>query len=355
MKVSFDPNLLNELLDLAHNPPGGDPVLGAFYTSIVDMVEKDHPIAKIFMDVKSQRPDITYKHLTYLIFRAYQAVKFKRHDLSYRNLKSVSKWEKELSTVYSNKSEYLRSLLNTKSVTTTIYQRYIGPFALISFLWNKKEVSIADLGCGGNYGLRGLELREPFKPFKDLTAKQLITKFILQPINLSKGLAVDKENPDEEEVRAWRIACSFYPQELDNLEAIKKFENRIMRSKKVEFIKTDLLKLNQLPKKSFDIVILSTTLYQLNLSQQLTILTRAKQLLQPNGYIIVQDFAVKSLARPTHLDFSESWFRRKFSYRTFITGKATSWKFLEVLQWNNGRCEIVRAGKDFKKVFSERA
>lgn len=348
MKNIFDPNLLNELLDLAHNPPGGDVVLGAFYTALVELIEKNHKIAKILMDVKRKRPEITYKHLSYLIFRAYQAVKFKEQNLSYRNLTNVSKWQQELSIICSN--SYFKSLLNTRSVTTTIYQRYAGPYAIISNLWDGQEFTIADLGCGGNYGLRGIELHEPFGSIEDLTPDKLFTKLLLKPIHLKLGLAIDKEDPDVASIKAWRLACSFYPQELNNLAAVEKFETRIKMSKMVKFIKADLLKFRNLPKESVDVIILSTTLYQLNLQDQLIVLEQAKKLLRPNGFIIVQDFAIKSLANPNHLDFNESWFGKSFSYRTFITGKKTAWKFLELFQWDNGRCQIVKAGEDFKSL-----
>lgn len=354
MKVSFDPNLLNELLDLAHNPPGGDPVLGAFYTAVVEMVENNEPIAKILINVKKKRPEITYKHLTNLLFRAYQAVKFKEQDLSYQDLKSIPQWRKELTRVWRTKTgRYFRLLLNTRSTTTTIYQRYAGPFAIIGYFWDGKEVSVADLGCGGNYGLRGIEIQEQFQPIKDLTPNRIITRLLLKPINIKKGLAIDKENPESKTIKAWRLACSFYPQELNKLRAIEAFEKRIKAGQKVEFLQADLLTSKKLPKRSMNVVILSTTLYQLSLMEQLTMLTQAKKLLKNNGLIIVQDFAVKSLANPDHLDFNESWFGKSFSYRTFITGKATSWKFLEVFQWNNGRCQIVNPGEDFDRVFSQ--
>lgn len=383
MKVAFDPNLLNELLDCAHNPPGGDPVLRAFYTSLVEMVEKGKPIAKILMEIRRKRPNITYKHLTNLTFRAYQAVKFREQDLFYnrfvktvdnstdegeerlqssavsqaaevyKDLTDIYKWQKELNLICSNTKtkKYFKLLLRTKSTTTTIYQRYAGPYAIISYLWNGKAVSIADLGCGGNYGLKGIELQEPFKSIKDLTPKKLVTQLLLQKINLKKALAIDKENPDEEDIKTWRMACSFYPQELSNLSVIQDFEDRIKGVQKVVFLKANLLTFKKLPKKSVDAVILSTTLYQLNLQEQLTILAQAKKLLKGNGLIIVQDFAVKSLANPTHLDFNESWFGNKFSYRTFIASQKINWEFLEVFQWNNGRCQVIKPGEDFNKFF----
>ncbi len=354
MKASYDPNLLSELVDQSHNPPGGDKVLGKFYAAIVEQIERGGNLAKMLIEVKKKRPTITSKHLTNLIFRSFQAIKFKQNDLSFRNFLTLKKWHKELDAIFLNPTtkSYFKKLLLTKSTTTTIYQRYAAPAALISFLFDGTPVTVADLGSGGNYGLRGIELNIPFKKVTDLTTKKLFLKLLSQKINLKKGLAVDKDNPDEPEAKKWRLACSFYPQELKLRDEIEQFENRIMQAKKVEFLKANLLN-SFLPEKYFDVVILSTTLYQFNLFEQRRILENAKRLLTSEGFIIVQDFAAKSLSNPSHLDFSESWFGQPFSYGTFIVGKKTHWMFLEIFRWNNGRCQTVKEGEDFMLVFKK--
>ncbi len=351
----FDPNFLSELIDQAHNPPGKDPVLGSFYSALVQQVEEDKPIAKLLMKVKKRRKDTTYKHMANLIFRAYQAVKFKQNDLSYSKTTDIPQWNEELKRVISDNltRKYFEKLLTSRSTTTTIYQRYAGPYALITCLYGSNKVSIADLGCGGNYGLRGIELNETFKKIKDLTQKKIVSSLILKRINLKTCFAIDKENPDEEEVRLWRLACSFYPQEIEEKSRILDFEERIKKAKFVEFLRIDLLTEKKLPKVSVDIVILSTILYQLSLDRQLTLIEKAKKLLKPKGLLIVQDFAVKSLSDPGHLDFNESWFGKSFSYRTFVTNAKNNFEFLEVLKWNNDRCQIVKKGEDFEKIFKK--
>lgn len=349
----FDQNLLSEVIDQSHNPPGSDPILGNFYAALVEMIESGHPIAYTLMRVKNRRLDITYKHLVNLIFRAYQAIKFEQNDLSYRSFDSITKWLNELKSLMSDPiiRRYFAKLLRTKSTTTTIYQRYSGPYAIVSYLWDSRLVSIADLGCGGNYGLRGIELKESFRRIKDLTSKKLLTKFLRRKINLQIGLAIDKENPDEKDVKAWRLACSFYPRELNELNSIQAFEERLRLSQKVSFLQANLLSSRKLPKNCVNVAILSSILYQLSLTDQLTLIDKARKLLKRGGIIIVQDFAVKNLANPTHLDFNESWFGKSYSYRTFILGAKTSWKFWELFQWNNGRCRSVKMGEDFDKIF----
>lgn len=346
MNPSFDPNFLSELIDQSHNPPGNDPVLGSFYAALVELAEEKDKIAVLLMKVKKKRSDITYKHLVNLIFRAYQAIKLKENDLNYRNFNKIRAWKKEFNLILKGKNrKYFEKLLLTKSTTTTIYQRYAGPFALISLLYPAYDLTIADLGCGGNYGLRGLELKEPFKTIQDLTSQKIVNKLLQKKINLKMGLAVDKEDPNSTAARFWRIACSFYPHELDEMKSVLEFENKIKKSNKVQFFKINLLK-KAPPKIKVNLVILSTVLYQLNLPEQLLLINRAKKSLSQDGFLIVQDFAVKNLANARQLDFNDSWFGKKYSYRTFITAKKYKWNFMEIFQWNNGRCRIVKDGED---------
>lgn len=356
MQARFDPNLLNELIDLSHNPPGNDPVLGSFYAALVEIAEEGHSISKILLRVKKSRNDITYKHLVNLIFRAFQAIKLKQNDLSYRSFDDISKWRKELANLQGDKNARrdFEKLLRTKNTNTTIYQRYAGVYTIVSHLWNNHKVTMADLGCGGNYGLRGFELKEPFKEIRDLTPKRVVSKLLRKNINLEKGLAIDKEDPNLETTTFWRMACSFYPKELDEMNSILEFEKRIKLSAKIQFIKKNLLKLKLLPKFKVDVIILSTILYQLSLYEQLILLQKAKKLLKPEGMMIIQDFAAKNLANPRHLDFNDSWFSKTYSYRTFISSRKTGWKFWEIFQWNNGRCRIVKDGEDFDKIFKTR-
>jgi len=94
-------------------------------------------------------------------------------------------------------------------------------------------------------------------------------------------------------------------------------------------------------------------LYQLNQNEQQIVVEKAKLLLkQPEGILLVQDFARKNPKKPQSLDFSNSWFGDGFGYRTFLATCSNDWQFLEALQWNNGRCAVVRSGEDFDAIFT---
>lgn len=350
------PTLIQELEDQSINPPGKDQVLGAFYTASVALVQDpSHPLSRIIRTVCENRSGITDKHLTSLLYRGYQHVKFRDEDLSYRNFNNPSQWEDELTTFLEDpqSAALFTDTLQTRSTTTTIYQRYAGPYAVLSNLYGDRPISIADLGCGGNYGLRGFDQKIPFNTIYDHTPRATVSSLLTNRINLRDGIAIDQQDPDEAETQRWRLACRFYPGELDNLNETIAFENQLQQSERVRFVQGDLLKPTSLPRiRPQDAVILSTVLYQLDTDQRTEVLETAKKLLAPKGVIIVQDFAGRDRLQPNGLDFDRSWFGSDDGYRTFIACANTSWSFLEALRWNNGRCTSVKRGAHFDEVFS---
>lgn len=354
-QIETDKNLLQILSNQAENPPGNDPVLASLYAAVLGITGRNSIMTTTLENVKGRRPDVTNTHLVNLIPRALQLMKLKENNLSLiPTLTTPEQWETELSQVLTDQSsrKMLEDLLVTKSTTTTVYQRFAGPKALITHLYDGMAVSVADLGCGGNYALRGMELREPFKEIVDETPCQVITQLLSQPVNLEKGLAIDKENPDDAEVRNWRLACR-YPRELNEIPGIVAFEDRLRReSQKVQFLQADLVSFTWLPEGVVDVALLSTILYQLKPDEQVTLLKQARSLLKPGGILIVQDFAAKDPESSTTLRFDESWSGSQFGYRTLLACKETDWTFREALQWMGGRCTTTKAGEDFNEIFT---
>lgn len=353
-QTEIDSDLIKILSDQAENPPGNDLVLGSLYKAIIGMVNRDTAMADTLRNVKRRRPDITHTHLVNLLSRARQFMRLREHNVSLiATLATPQLWEAELAQVLTDEPtrRTWEDLLVTKSTTTTVYQRSAGPKAIITHLYDGVGVKIADLGCGGNYALPGMELEEPFKPITDETPNQTITRLLSQPVNLKRGLAVDREKPDDPEVRDWRLVCR-YPKELHEIPEIIAFEEKLRKgSRRVQFLQADLVSFDWLPKRVVDVAILSTILYQLQPDEQLTLIARARGLLRPNGILVVQDFAAKDPDSPTTLRFDESWSGKQFGYRTFLACEETDWVFREALQWKGGRCDTVRAGEEFDEIF----
>jgi SAM-dependent methyltransferase len=195
-----------------------------------------------------------------------------------------------------------------------------------------------------------MEIQEPFKPFVDHTGKDEVKHLTTQPVNITEGVAIDWQNPYDPDVAAWRLACSFYPQELQALPDVIALENRLAQSNHVRFLEGNLLALPvgtpDLPLHGFDAVVMNTVCYQMPQAQEHLVQT-AQKLLKPQGFFIIQDFAQKDPANPTLLNFSVNWHQQPFSYRTFIVGPSTNGEMKELLQWEDGRCKAVRPGEDF--------
>lgn len=348
-------NVLIGLEKQAKNPPGYDPAIGSCYESLLSLMENQTACKEFLSDIYKQRQSFTPGHFINLLFRSVQFIKlYYDNEDHYRYYSSSSDWDDTLNELFnSQKKAILKELLLTKDTVTTKYQRYAGPRALISALWPSNEpLAITDFGCGANYGLRGMELAEPFEPINDQTPGRQFSKLLSTPITISQGLAIDKQNLKDSESRAWSIACSFYPKELDQVGSTNDFEEKLKRSTKTMFLQADLLSkhtVDVVPKGYFHAVLISTLLYQHTLENRLAIINAARKAIRPNGAVIIQDFAQKDASAPDGLSFTEPG-SNNYTYRTFLIPSPNSEEILEVFQWSDGRSHIVKAGEDFRKV-----
>ncbi|MBI3443440.1 methyltransferase domain-containing protein [Candidatus Woesebacteria bacterium] len=342
--------ILTEFENQTQNPP--DPFIRDCYKAVLERYDKED-IKTLFSQVISHR-EINPKHFVNLFFRGIQYIeltKIRREDYP-DCLKSPADWGKELELILSTYKDVFREILLRKDTQTTIYQRYAGPKAILSALFPGKDLVIADFGCGGNYGLRGIELNEPFGEIEDHSKEKIVTQLIHKRLPVGKGLAIDKEEPDNPNAKSWRLSCSFYPSELGKLASILAFEDRLKEAKRTSFLQKDIryltaAYLNGLtPSNSFDGVIISSVLYMMP-DQQNSVLESAKSLLKPNGIVIIQDFAEK-IKDSTKLNFDEDWFGRELPYRSFVASDLTGWEMKEIFKWTNGRCRKVIDGEDFE-------
>lgn len=346
--------VVSELRELASHPPKGDPYMGAFYKTSLKYAYQNPQFINLVSDVLAER-EITPKHFANLLYRGVQFTElYERQNPTYPNgLNSPKTWEEELDTILQNNSETLRELLLTRHTTSTIYQRYAGARSIMAALLPYNSVRVADFGCGGNYGLPGISLGEPFKQPTDFTEDQRVRQLLQKPLQIEQGLAIDREDPEDPDIKRWRLACSFYPQELGNLHDVLALEERLHQAENIHFLKADLLDLpigdqsTEVPAYYFDAVIISTLCYQMSPEDQERVLENARNMLNPHGIILVQDFAEKDPENPRGLNFNVNWFGKEFTYRNFVASAVTNWEMKEVLQWKDGRCEQVRKGEDF--------
>lgn len=355
MVHEFKEQFLSIVSDQSVNPPGNDRVLGLFYQALGRAISHPTDFGQMILDVQDNRPNITPDHLANLSYRATQFSLFRENNLDHQNFSSTEQWHDVFEEIEQNPMRLatVNNLLLNRSTSSTIYQRCIGPYAVISRVHNGNPITVADLGCGGNYFLTGIDIKEPFQPIIDYTPNATVSRYADHKINLARGLAFDQEDPCDPEVKEWRMACGFYPSELNRVPELQEFEKRISASRNVRFMKANLLvDCDRLPKHVADIAVMSTVLYQHNDEERAKLIKAAKSTLKtPDSFLIVQDFALRDDAAKSGLNFDTSW-GSPFSYRTFLTRRDDQ-EFLEVLQWNNGRCTAVRPGQDYAKIFDE--
>lgn len=347
------------------SPPGEDICISSCYSSLLKLIENsDQSAIDVIESTISKRPYIAPQYFVNLFFRTVQYIElYKRTNaIQYPiDLQTDRNWDQELSYILKHHGNTIKSLLTTKDTVTTVYQRYAGPQLLINALSDGGAVIVADLGCGGNFGLPGMEMQIPFEQINDYSKGKEITPWLYPAPDIEAGVALDKENLQNVNTKKWQIACSFYPSELGKLANLPVFEEKIAAAEKTKFMQTDLCKTLKRTKykvqpQSVDFIIISTVLYQLGPKQYEVFLQNAQRILKPSGTMIIQDFARKAQSDPQKLDFNTEWFSKDaWSYRTFILNQATDWEFQEMLQWSNGRCRYVREGEDFQLIASRAA
>ena len=343
----------------AKTPPGNDPCIGSCYECLVSLIDTDEEIGDFFARIYQERSSLTPAHAVNLTFRSIQHIQLNlKSDRSYLDFETSEQWRPLLVELMApDNRKLLEELLLIKDTITTVYQRYAGPKAIISSYWNGDPVNVADFGCGANVGLPGIELNVPFEAITDETPDQLVLSENRKPLNIQVGLAIDKYNPEDPDVKMWSIACSHYPKELRELKGDNELASRFKGSRNTAFLQADLLSQqapHMIPKNEFDAVILSTVLYQRTPTERETIITEAYKAIKSTGIIIIQDFARKDPVNSQALLFNGAWGGGEFGYRTFILRKYPNADLLEALRWSDGRCRTVKPGEDFNVLQQER-
>lgn len=345
----------DEIKNQSIHPPGNDIVIQTCYQAFLNELQ-DASVAQNFADIIAFR-EFTPAHFANILFRSIQYIElYHRGKNNYPvGYDTTEIWRSELHSILTTQFELLKTLLLSKDTTTTIYQRYAGSKILLNAIFPNKPLAVADLGCGGNYGLPGLIKNKQFENIIDHTNNQRVSQLLTKKTDIISALAIDKENPYKNEAKQWRFSCSFYPHELQ-----KTTEMILPNGDESEtiFTRIDLTEAENDPTSmgisphSFDAVIMSTFLYQLKESQIDIVMNFAKKIVKEEGIIIIQDFAEKSKSDPEKIKLISNWFSMPFPYRTFITGSLTGDTIKEILLWGNGRCREVSEGLDFEFIFS---
>lgn len=360
----------------AQHPTNKDKVVQAFYAAILDRIQfADHqPLAKeaetddkvvraLMLAYCLREPKPSAQLFTNLLFRAYQFTVMKTNttgvDFEYTQFFDSTSWYWEFERFFNTptlRDCWINTML-TKTTSTTILRRYAGIKALLAYRFGDMPISVIDVGCGLNYGLRGLELNVPFEGINDKTPDRLVNRLISQPIDLTYGIGIDTIDSTREDETIWNRACRYLPKEHGQIPNDIALERRLTTdSRNVKFVRGDFMDpniINNIPK--VDVVILSTVLYQSrDREQHMDFLLRALKKTRPEGMVIAQDFAIPDRTNPHYLDLGVDWYANH-NYRTFVyrpfEGTGLPDYPQEVLKWDGGRCKEVLPGRDFDKFF----
>jgi hypothetical protein len=343
--------MINELISIftydSQNHP--DKVRKSFYEALLAEINSGNDLLISLLE-RAQARGLKPVHLSNLLSHAFEYLfisSILNKPQEYFQF-SVEDWRDAIVTVLSSDklSPLVETILFSKSTQTNKYQRYLGPFILSSLIFGEQSILIADIGCSLNVGLMGLSVSLPFEVVEDFTSNQIARSFSPKKLNMRRGFGLDLVDPVQD--IEWVLACSFYPSEIEGLGSLKQTLKELKNTAlNVETVLGDLRQINLiwtnglLPK--VDIVIACTVLYQFTDLESTSFLETAKQILTPNGIIIINDFV--NVQHNQLVWQSNKTFER--NYRTVLFDGE---QYLEFLCWENSRCTKVFEGKHFKKI-----
>ena len=232
------------------------------------------------------------------------------------------------------------------------------------------DVSVCDVGCSQNQGLKHIALDLPFGDIKldanshidnHDSVQYLLNETANRAINLTESVGTDFFPINDADNREWVMACSLLPKELKEPGAREEYE--FLESANVEsvdFIRSDFANPNdvetQFRDKSFDIVTFFTILYQVSDEERRRMFEHALAL--SKRFILIADAAKvldnKNVKHPIDsLHFDTAYFAEDYGYRVFLYDKERpDVGFVELWRMKSGRCESILILEDHELALS---
>jgi hypothetical protein len=365
--------LQTELTNQACLPPAGDIRIAAFCQAILNLM--DHPVLDRLIDELIQwQADISPSYAVNLLLRAFQRQLMDSdaepgYPLYYS---SEVAWVGALNRLLAEplRVETIKHDLRYRQVQSNVVERYKAFKLVINLLQPRlgNAPRILDVGCSRNHGLKKLMLNLPFKPIvcgvsdnEKLPSTLLDALFngvLLQPTSMRQGVGADVVPIMHDDEAVWAKSCSFYPSELLRHETVTEYDyldhNAISD---VTFEVGDFANNGisaNLGDDKFDVITVSTFMYQLSATQRMHARTLFKSYLSEQGIIVYQDFVRPDNERQ-QLEFETNWFASIFPYRTIVEfANSSSGQLYEIFRWSNGRCTSWIPGKDIALVLAEK-
>lgn len=365
--------LLESLRIKARHPDGKDKYIGAYAVAMAEVVEEQRE-GDFLQTVFTHRPSLHGGYAANLLLRGAQKQKLDLQsefaERSYpEGYDAPGKWGGFLRRLISNANDYpdFSYDMQVRNIQSNISERYKG-IKLAAHMYRRslgENPTILDIGCSQNLGLKKIALVPRFKFDKvkvrhhgrfgispilidDVSRSLRANRLINSKLDIGPSVGVDLpfDERNERQERLWARACSFYPSELLNDNLRRRYVNfqNADTPDKVKIAYADARSPTQLDsavgvKQKFDLVSLSTILYQLSPSNRICLLENAMKKAKKDGLLVVQDFAKVVDDHDGNLEFIDDWTKQSYSYRTnIIDMKHEGAGFKEAFAWESPRC-----------------
>ena len=355
--------LHEELKAQTINPPGNDERIAAFSQAMLHLGETSEG-NQLRTAIEARRFE-TASYGANLLLRAVQKQLMQR-DATYPNEYDTHQaWSEGLTDILTtpdSKAE-LYDDLSQRHTQSNVVERYKA-FKLTKELLSPvlpPAPRILDVGCSRNHGLKKMMLNLPFTPVRcgvqatdtilpSGLADRLFNSMIAAPASYGPSTGIDITDVRVPENTEWAKSCSFYPSELLSLTAVTEYDYLdAINLRHLDFKQANILQKVDLPKNTFDIITVSTFMYQLSPEERQVAHAALRKLVSHDGVIMYQDFAKPDRTRE-ELMYEKAWFSTMFPYRTIVEFPERAGALYEAFRWSNGRCQQWIPGKDLLKI-----
>lgn len=376
--------LLSSMAEVAAKDGEEIEVEAAMHRAFLSVYESSPALQEMVDSFVRIRTDMTPTQHRYMLRSVMQLVAIRQRAVDYpRGFEQDGAWHGVIQSILSDavlKAELVENL-HYLHLKTNIPSRYKSVPLLVHWMRANgrigNEVSMIDLGCSRNLGLKALgfiensallnytfdqtDVVEPVD-HPDITRskhKRVVKKWSkvtsqLQntPFGLTWGVGRDLEDPDDPRIHEWTMAC-LTPRdyqigraaELELLDMAYTFNGPGVHPQ-ISFEQRDIVvdaqlgnQKNEKPQDAgqFDIGTFVISLNQLSEVQREMALRRALRLIKPMGVLAIVEFARVPEACPNEIELLDDQWNKRFSCCTIILDKMNPHAYQEVMRWNGGR------------------
>ncbi len=347
-KVKYIQNLIDYLKkESTYGKGHPDPSISRFNSAFYNLLINNPNTEYFISEILNLRPYLEIDVLARLLSRGAQYILRKKRYKKYIYY-SIEEWELIIQKLIHDLN-YKDTIIQKNYSHTLPRFRYRAIGALLSII--NEQVIIIDLGCSLNTGIKCLITGElDSASIIDQTPKQIIKKHLNSKYSslITQGIGVDMLNSIRD--LNWVKACEYFnnyeheskiiDRDIQDLHELEK-HNRIISLNGNITNKNIFTKIKKtIPTQIRKIINLSLVLYQLNPSQQKTLINDCKSIMNENDILIELN--------PNN---RKDWFSlHNISNTIRIFSQEELSQPFEWLIWDSTSCNQVQAGGDFNTI-----